>query len=1079
MTTNQPAVSRPIACGFILAGVFLCGSPAYSGAPDVTAQRCEAPLRLDGNLGEACWQKAQPQSEFTLYKKKGQKLDDTDFRLAYDDTWFYIGLRCGNPLQKLVFTPKITEHDGPVHTDESVEIFLDPGTGGELYYHFLLSCFNIKAEQCVRKKVSDRRWNHPWRSATRIDKTGWTAELAIPLYLMASYGDLDRMRMNMARNRRAPSMDAQAVITHDDMYSSSWKPVVGSFHEANAFGRIAPLQPGALQIPFTPFLERMKVGACYVKGSGQFFDVESEVRGATVKSGELELIVEDQPVTGKGTTLRERFVLAGREMKHFSVAVPMKSIADRRVEVTLRDATTGEVWGRRLIENPPALNVLNTYLDRNYYTSEKEAVLVAAIGLPPESLKTLTILVRGPDGSVLARGEKVAPETQIAFPLAKMDVGVHTVKMELRPRAGGENSPAMLSEELQLTKRAPKPGREWKIDQINRVLLNNGEPIFPFGPVMAGCKPDNEAAFKQLADAGFNTFFQWHRYLPPADTIKYIKMAKKHGLYAVTQLETGWSSYRSSDLKLPEKYLNEAESKKLLGMWQTGSIYIRAFLMKAQSATYAQRTAIFEEYYHKNVDRAEQVVRSVMEEDNLIGYNTFDEACANRWFRISDSLARLYRHTHKTDGYHPVMFVSGKEVPEDRVYEGAADVFLPDPYWHPTSNIRDTNKPNIVSKRMYLSSERNKRSRKVLCAVPVGWVWSGILAQSKRAISGAEQHCQNFLAIIHGVRGLFWFRWPMHEVGWRNLTRTAGMIKVIGPMAVQPRVKQTMRYEKVLPDGARKPVPFDPKEDIYPDVQGCVFRDPGGGLVLVAANSSYCPVRAEFSVSGLKRNARRVFADVELATRDSGFTEDLEPLAVRAYRLGDLAEPLALTITAQRPEKLPPREKPAYMNKWRPGRKNILPNPSFEEETMPGIPDYYIPIEAGVAIERNAEMVKFGAKSVRLDTDTKVSGVRGILGLRTAPQVEKVTPCVWSVWLRGKNGGENVQLSAGSAKKKVKLEKDWKRYSLPLTIKPGLTLRYGLGLDLKLITNRHTPTGTCWVDGMQLEQGEEMTPFEE
>lgn len=1052
-------------------------------AADAEPVFAETGPKLDGDLSDACWHAAEARSGFTPFRKEGRTLDDTAFRLAYDNEWLYLAFECKNPLQKLIFKPKVIEHDGPVHTDESVEVFLDPGTDGKLYYHFILSCFNIRAEQRVLKRARDRKWDHPWRSATRARGDGWAAEVAIPLHLLASYGDLGRLRMNVVRNRRAPSMDEHGVITYDDMYLSSWQPVKRTFHETAAFGELAPVRPAALRIPFMAALGRIEVEGLYVTDDGQFFNVKATVTTATSEQGRIEFVVEDRPAAGEGAMLTRTVDLAGHETKDLTAAVPIKSIGDRRVTVTVRNPETGEVWGRRLAENPTSLSVLNAYLDRNYYTSETTATLTAEIGLPPASLKSLSILARGPDGSVLARGGRVTAQTKVAVPIARLKAGEHDIRMELRREGHGDDAPAILSETLRLVKRPPKPGREWKTDQENRVLLHDGEPVFPFGPIMYGCREDDETAMRSLAEAGFNTFFQWHKYLEPEETIKYVRLAKTHGLYAIVLLETGWLPVRAADLKLPEKYLNATEAKELTNMWRPSTIGIRAFLMKAQSGTYAQKTEIFEEYYHKNVERGATVVRSVMNEDNLIGYNTFDEAVANRWFRISDSLAHMRDTVNATDGYHPVFFVCLKDVPEDRVYESATDVWIPDPYWHPASNIRDTNHPNSVSKRIYLSHQRNRKSRKVLGAVPVGWVWSGIMSESKRALSAEEQNCQSFLAIIHGARALFWFRWPMPDIAWENLTQTGRMIKVIGPMAVQPTVAQEIVYEKALAGGERAPDPFDPERDLFPDVQARVFRDPKGGLVLVAANSSYYPVRTEFTVSGLKGGAERLFADVSLNASRGTFTEDLDPLAVRAYRLGDLTEPLKVGIASTRKGKASPLAEAAVPYKWRPKHKNVLPNPSFEEATIPGRPDYYFSLDPGMTLVDDPGAARFGRKCIRMDVnpDLPVGGAGGgrLFG-RTAPQPPKPTRFVWSVWLRGEQGGERVRLDVAGLTKTVTLTKEWQRFSLPpFVVQPGLTLRHGIRMETRLITNRQASTGTYWIDGIQLERGEEPTEFED
>ena len=99
----------------------------------------------------------------------------------WDPEGLYVGVTCDNPLQKRLVTPKVRNHDGPVHTDESVELFLSSDAAASVYYHFKLSCFGVKAEQRFIEGARElATWNQPWRSATTRTDEGWTAEVAIP-----------------------------------------------------------------------------------------------------------------------------------------------------------------------------------------------------------------------------------------------------------------------------------------------------------------------------------------------------------------------------------------------------------------------------------------------------------------------------------------------------------------------------------------------------------------------------------------------------------------------------------------------------------------------------------------------------------------------------------------------------------------------------------------------------------------------------------------------------------------------------------------------------------------------------------
>ncbi len=1064
--------------GILTAAMAVTGALAYAGsAPDATAVKIETPPRLDGKLDEGFWRQAEPLGDFSLHKDPDQRrVSDTEVRLAYDDTWLYVGLKCDNPLQRLVTAPKVQEHDGSVNTDESVEMFFDSDNAGKVYYHFLLSCFNVKAEQRFIEGQRQREtWNLPWRSAVAVNDTGWTAEAAIPLYMFVEYGDLEHIRLNICRNRREPFMDAQKVVTHEIMHRSVWRPVIQSFHEHQSFGSLAPLQPGKLQVPFLVSLERVEIKPYFTKNGENYYAVEVETRGANTRAGEVELAVTDRSAGGAEQVITRKIRQNGMDAARNLVEIPAPHPAARAITIELRHTGNGEVLQARHVENPPVLKIMDAWLNRNYYTTETTAQATAAIAMPADNIRNMQVSVQLA-GRAAARAPAAA-EARLEFAIGELAIGRHPVQIALVR----EDCRPFYAMELELIKLAPKPGLEWKIDRNNRVVLDpSGKPIFPFGPVMAGVKPADEDDFAKIAAAGCNTFFQWNRSLPATNANAFLEAAAEHGMYVVSQLETGWLPYRSADLKLPEKLLPPADAKRITNDGKTGSNYLRGYLMEA-GGTHPDRTAVFGEYFEKNLPYARKVIESVKDYPNLLAYNTFDEPCDNRFFHITKYLDELRGFTEETDGYHPVMLLYSSYIPPGDEYITGGDILCTDPYWIPDGDASTSgrNTPNFVSKIVYWNDQRAQKFRQPVWIVPVGSLWSG-MTRSKRVISAAEQHCQNFLAIIHGAKGLFWFAYTslvQSDYAWQSLADSMALVKKIGPMAVQPEVRQTVRHQRAQAPGAEyAEAAFVPERDEFPDVQGRIFRDPeDGGLVLIAANSRYYPVTATFTLAGLSGPARRVFSDAVLPVKAGTFSEELEPFAVRAYRLGGkLTEPAALTIAVLRPEKIPPAAA-ALPNNYRPDAKNVFPNPGFHE-TIPGHADYVF-FDAQVDAAPGA--AKFGAKCLKLARPADGGNVQ--MGFYCAPQHEKPTPYVWSFYARGARGGEKILLRGRGVTqdepygKTFTLTDQWQRYWMPATIPPRLSLRDESSSYMIYLT---TP-GTAWFDGMQLEQGYQPTEFEE
>ena len=107
----------------------------------------------------------------------------------------------------------------------------------------------------------------------------------------------------------------------------------------------------------------------------------------------------------------------------------------------------------------------------------------------------------------------------------------------------------------------------------------------------------------------------------------------------------------------------------------------------------------------------------------------------------------------------------------------------------------------------------------------------------------------------------------------------------------------------------------------------------------------------------------------------------------------------------------------------------MLPNPSFEAESVRHVPDYYFGDGMTVAPDVRG---KFGRKCVRLTNDRPAGYVQ--MYWQCAPQHEAPAEYVWSVWLRGAKGGEKVQLRGPTENLTVALTGDWTRHSVPVIV---------------------------------------------
>ena len=284
---------------------------AEAGQPEIQALQIPEAPDMDGRLDESFWQNAEAAGHFHLLQGDGKQLQDTIFRLAYDDAWLYIGVDCKNKDLRAL-QPRVKGRDKQAGSDESVEIFLDPGTDGGTYFHYMLNFGGARDERRSANSNVDKQWDTPWQSAVSVRDDGWSAEIAIPLCVLAAYGEMDGVRLNVARNQRIPVIDSQNVVLEDHLQFSSWAPVQTGFNETGQFGRIKGFPAGLKpRVPLLAGLHSARVKPYRIENGQAFYEVEAEVRGFTPQAGEAVLTVQDQPAQGAAREIVQQIALKG------------------------------------------------------------------------------------------------------------------------------------------------------------------------------------------------------------------------------------------------------------------------------------------------------------------------------------------------------------------------------------------------------------------------------------------------------------------------------------------------------------------------------------------------------------------------------------------------------------------------------------------------------------------------------------------------------------------------------------------------------------------------------------------------
>jgi hypothetical protein len=149
-------------------------------APHLVAARADEPPKLDGRLDDAVWLRATPSDGFTQKIPVDGKppSERTVIRVAYDDDNVYVAVDCQ---QRAPVIARLTRRDRPVEAD-SVTVVLDTRSDGKSAFEFTVNAAGVLMDAMrFNDTEMTQDWDENWEAAAARTKTGWSAELRIPL----------------------------------------------------------------------------------------------------------------------------------------------------------------------------------------------------------------------------------------------------------------------------------------------------------------------------------------------------------------------------------------------------------------------------------------------------------------------------------------------------------------------------------------------------------------------------------------------------------------------------------------------------------------------------------------------------------------------------------------------------------------------------------------------------------------------------------------------------------------------------------------------------------------------------------
>ena len=168
----------------LLAALFALTSDQGTGPPHLVAVRTPAPPLIDGQLDDPVWRGAAASTAFTqsIPFDGGRPSEKTEVRVLYDESAIYIGFTC-----EQIHTPiveRLTRRDRDSES-EWVYVHIDSRNDGKSAYLFAVNIAGVLADaQIIDQTTYSWEWDENWEAKTARTKTGWTAEIRIPLRVL-------------------------------------------------------------------------------------------------------------------------------------------------------------------------------------------------------------------------------------------------------------------------------------------------------------------------------------------------------------------------------------------------------------------------------------------------------------------------------------------------------------------------------------------------------------------------------------------------------------------------------------------------------------------------------------------------------------------------------------------------------------------------------------------------------------------------------------------------------------------------------------------------------------------------------
>ena len=163
-------------------------------------QRNVAPV-IDGVLDDAVWARATRIDDLHQFQPidHGEPSEKSEFLISYDEDFLYVGARLYDSDPAAISARQLVQGK-TLKFDDAIEFLLDPFGTRRTGYWFQLNPNGIRRDGVYESPTEiNRDWDGIWQAQAKIDKSGWTAEIAIPFKTLNFNSDNSKWGFTVAR----------------------------------------------------------------------------------------------------------------------------------------------------------------------------------------------------------------------------------------------------------------------------------------------------------------------------------------------------------------------------------------------------------------------------------------------------------------------------------------------------------------------------------------------------------------------------------------------------------------------------------------------------------------------------------------------------------------------------------------------------------------------------------------------------------------------------------------------------------------------------------------------------------------